>query len=170
LQIPPQHTYLLDYTLRIVSFFLPSIPKRFKIFDKKGYSPHVQTIFLLSFTLSSTMWALYTRALAAAPSAVHANIVNTAANFVVAALCGAMLFGEVLSGRWWVGAGLLVAGTVIIGRGRGVDEGVDEGSGGDEDGGLKKKKDGGRKRVGGEGTRVGTRKSVRQRKTDRKGD
>jgi hypothetical protein len=129
----------------------------------------MQTIFLLSFTLSSTMWALYTRALAAAPSAVHANIVNTAANFVVAALCGAMLFGEVLSGRWWVGAGVLVAGTVVIGRARGVDESGDDG-GGDEDGGAKKKKDGGRKRVGGEGTRVGTRKSVRQRKTDGKGD
>jgi drug/metabolite transporter (DMT)-like permease len=67
------------------------------------------------------MWALYTRALSAAPSAVHANVVNTSTNFIIAALMGWALFGEKLVGTWWVGAMLLVAGTVVIGRGRGED-------------------------------------------------
>jgi drug/metabolite transporter (DMT)-like permease len=62
------------------------------------------------------MWGLYTRALASAPSAIQANIVNTAVNFVVAALLGLALFGERLPPLWWVGAVLLVAGTVLIGR------------------------------------------------------
>jgi drug/metabolite transporter (DMT)-like permease len=62
------------------------------------------------------MWSVYTRALAAAPSAVHANVVNTAANFVVAALLGLAVFGERLPPLWWAGAALLVTGTVIIGR------------------------------------------------------
>jgi drug/metabolite transporter (DMT)-like permease len=62
------------------------------------------------------MWGLYTQALANAPSAIQANIVNTAVNFVVAALLGLAIFGESLPPLWWVGASLLVAGTVLIGR------------------------------------------------------
>jgi drug/metabolite transporter (DMT)-like permease len=73
-------------------------------------------VFGLSFAVSGAMWALYTRALARAPSAIQANVVNTAANFVAAALLGLALFGESLPPLWWAGAGLLVAGTVMIGR------------------------------------------------------
>ncbi len=62
------------------------------------------------------MWALYTRALARAPSAIQANVLNTAANFVLAALAGMLLFGERLESLWWIGASLLIAGTVIIGK------------------------------------------------------
>lgn len=67
------------------------------------------------------MWALYTKALSAAPSAVHANIVNTASNFLVTSLLGNVLFEERLPGLWWVGAGFLVAGSVVIGRRDGED-------------------------------------------------
>ncbi len=68
------------------------------------------------------MWALYTHALAQAPSTLQANVLNTAANFVLAAVAGMLLFGEKLGGFWWVGAALLVAGTVIIGRRAGGEE------------------------------------------------
>jgi drug/metabolite transporter (DMT)-like permease len=62
------------------------------------------------------MWTIYTRALARAPSAIQANVLNTAANFVCAALAGVALFGEKLDRLWWIGASLLIAGTVIIGK------------------------------------------------------
>jgi uncharacterized membrane protein len=68
------------------------------------------------------MWALYTRALAVSPSAVQANVVNTSSNFVCSALLGVLLFDEKLPGMWWIGAGLLVAGTVVIGMRAGDDE------------------------------------------------
>jgi drug/metabolite transporter (DMT)-like permease len=102
LQLDVSHIHLLEYALRVA-------------------------IFLATFALSSTMWALYTRALAAAPSAVHANVVNTSANFVVAALVGWAVFGEKLGGMWWVGAACLIAGTVVIGRGRVSDNGKGDG-------------------------------------------
>lgn len=73
-------------------------------------------VFGLSFLFTGTMWALYTRALSVSPSAVKVNIVNTASNFIVTAVLGALVFGERLPPLWWVGAGLLVAGSVVIGR------------------------------------------------------
>src|ERR1700755_772243 len=80
-------------------------------------------IFGLSFMFTGTMWALYTKALSASPSAVKVNIVNTASNFIITALLGAIVFGEKLPILWWLGAGLLVAGSVVIGR---REEGGDE--------------------------------------------
>jgi drug/metabolite transporter (DMT)-like permease len=68
------------------------------------------------FVLSSTMWALFTRALSLSQSAVHVNIINTAANFVITAILGALIFGESLPLLWWVGASLLITGSVIIGK------------------------------------------------------
>jgi drug/metabolite transporter (DMT)-like permease len=62
------------------------------------------------------MWGLYTRALSLSPSTIQVNIINTAANFVITALLGMAVFGEKLPTQWWIGAGLLVSGSVIIGR------------------------------------------------------
>lgn len=59
---------------------------------------------------------LFTSALSRSPSAVHANILNTIANFVLTALIGNLLFAERLPGLWWVGASMLIAGGVIIGQ------------------------------------------------------
>jgi drug/metabolite transporter (DMT)-like permease len=83
-------------------------------------------IFGLSFFFTGTMWALYTKALSASPSAVKVNIVNTASNFIITALLGAVVFGEKLPLLWWFGAGLLVAGSVIIGK---REEGGEENEG-----------------------------------------
>lgn len=41
---------------------------------------------------------------------------NTSTNFVITALLGFAIFAEALPPLWWVGAALLVAGNVIIGR------------------------------------------------------
>jgi drug/metabolite transporter (DMT)-like permease len=62
------------------------------------------------------MWGLYTRALSMAPSSIQASIVNTSSNFIITALLGMGVFGEKLPMQWWIGAGLLISGSVVIGR------------------------------------------------------
>lgn len=61
------------------------------------------------------MWGLFTRALTLASSTVRVSIINTSANFIVTAVLSFLIFDESLSGLWWLGASLLVAGSVIIG-------------------------------------------------------
>jgi hypothetical protein len=61
------------------------------------------------------MWGLFTRALTLASSTVRVSIINTSANFVVTAVLGALIFSEKLPGVWWLGAAMLVTGSVIIG-------------------------------------------------------
>lgn len=41
---------------------------------------------------------------------------NTSTNFVFTALLGFFIFSEALPPVWWVGAAMLVAGNVIVGR------------------------------------------------------
>jgi hypothetical protein len=62
------------------------------------------------------MWGLFTRALTLATSTVRVSVINTSANFMLTAVLGALIFSERLPGLWWLGAALLVAGSVIIGR------------------------------------------------------
>jgi uncharacterized membrane protein len=72
--------------------------------------------FGLNLLFNGFMWALFTAALAKGDSTTRVSIVNVSANFVVTALLGAVIFGESLPGLWWVGAGLLAVGNVVIGR------------------------------------------------------
>lgn len=64
------------------------------------------------------MWTLFTQALAKGNSTTQVSIMNTSANFVITALLGLAIFSESLPPLWWAGAALLVAGNVIIGRGK----------------------------------------------------
>ena len=73
------------------------------------------------------MWALFTAALTRASSTTRVSVVNVSSNFMVTAILGFVIFGEGLPGLWWVGAGLLAVGNVIIGR---------RVEGGEEKGGL----------------------------------
>ncbi|KAK3714927.1 hypothetical protein LTR37_007417 [Vermiconidia calcicola] len=66
-------------------------------------------------SFNAVMWGLFTRALTLASSTVRVSVINTSANFMLTAVLGALIFGEELPGLWWLGAGLLVAGSVIIG-------------------------------------------------------
>jgi hypothetical protein len=76
------------------------------------------------------MWGLFTRALTLASSTVRVSIINTSANFIVTAVLGALVFSEKLPGQWWLGASMLVAGSVIIGmRDEGEKKDVDVGTG-----------------------------------------
>lgn len=61
------------------------------------------------------MWALFTRALTAGPSTTKVSITNTSANFLVTALLGMIVFREKVGGLWWVGAGMMGGGCVLVG-------------------------------------------------------
>jgi hypothetical protein len=61
------------------------------------------------------MWGLFTRALTLASSTVRVSVINTSANFVITAVMSALIFSENLPGLWWLGAAMLVAGSVIVG-------------------------------------------------------
>lgn len=62
------------------------------------------------------MWTLFTKALASGNSTTQVSIINTGANFVLTALLGLVIFSESLPPLWWLGAAMLVAGNVIVGR------------------------------------------------------
>jgi len=72
--------------------------------------------FGFNLLFNGIMWALFTKALSRSPSTTQVAILNTSSNFMITALLGWMIFSENLPGMWWVGACLLVAGNVIIGR------------------------------------------------------
>lgn len=69
----------------------------------------------MNLIFNGVMWGLFTRALTLSSSTVRVSIINTSANFVLTALLGAGVFGEDLPTLWWIGAGMLVAGSVVIG-------------------------------------------------------
>ncbi|CAM0136353.1 unnamed protein product [Umbelopsis sp. WA50703] len=74
------------------------------------------TCFILIFAFNSLMWTIFTKALNRAPSSTAVSIVNSAANFSVSALAGYIVFGEPLALSWWVGATLIITGTLILTR------------------------------------------------------
>jgi drug/metabolite transporter (DMT)-like permease len=76
------------------------------------------------------MWTLFTTALARGNSTTQVSIMNTSANFVITAILGFAIFSEALPPLWWLGAAMLVAGNVIIGR---KDEGGAPKEGGEEE-------------------------------------
>ncbi|KAK4126001.1 hypothetical protein N657DRAFT_632166 [Parathielavia appendiculata] len=79
------------------------------------------TFFGLNLAFNGVMWTLFTTALARGNSTTQVSIMNTSANFVITALLGYAIFSEALPPLWWLGAAMLVAGNVIIGR---KDEGL----------------------------------------------
>lgn len=62
------------------------------------------------------MWTLFTKALARGTSTVQVSIINTSSNFMLTAVLGFIIFSESLPPLWFLGAAMLVAGNVIIGR------------------------------------------------------
>ncbi|KIW39318.1 uncharacterized protein PV06_09101 [Exophiala oligosperma] len=94
----------------IATFFSLSASNKVVEFLVRG------TFFLLNLAFNAAMWALFTAALTRGDSTTRVSIVNVSANFVITAVLGWMVFGEKLSGLWFLGAGLLAVGNVVIGR------------------------------------------------------
>ncbi|KAK8028593.1 hypothetical protein PG991_005649 [Apiospora marii] len=82
--------------------------------------------FGLNLVFNGVMWTLFTKALARGSSTTQVSIMNTSANFVITAVLGFAIFAESLPPLWWLGAAMLVAGNVIIGR---KDEGTGDDAG-----------------------------------------
>lgn len=82
--------------------------------------------FSLNLVFNGVMWTMFTKALARGNSTTQVSIMNTSSNFMITALLGLVIFAESLPPLWWLGASMLVAGNVIIGR-------KDEGSKADDD-------------------------------------
>ncbi|KAL1877842.1 hypothetical protein VTK73DRAFT_8369 [Phialemonium thermophilum] len=77
----------------------------------------VRAIFFgLNLAFNGIMWALFTKALARGHSTTQVQVMNTSSNFFITAILGFAIFSESLPPLWWLGAALLVAGNVIIGR------------------------------------------------------
>lgn len=100
-----------------------------------GLSPDNTTInlvlraifFGLNLLFDGVMWALFTAALTRADSTTRVSVINVSANFIITALFGWAIFGEKLPVTWWMGAGLLATGNMIIGR-REEDSSTETGS------------------------------------------
>ncbi|KAH9881946.1 hypothetical protein J1614_001117 [Plenodomus biglobosus] len=71
--------------------------------------------FGCNLLFNAIMWGLFTRALTLASSTVRVSIINTSANFIITAILSFIIFSESLPGLWWLGAAMLVTGSVIIG-------------------------------------------------------
>ncbi|MCJ1245411.1 hypothetical protein MMC30_002615 [Trapelia coarctata] len=77
--------------------------------------------FSLNLAFNALMWVLFTRALTLHTSTTHVSILNTSSNFLFTAILGLLIFSESLPPLWFLGAGMLVIGNVIIGRRDGED-------------------------------------------------
>ncbi|OJJ50810.1 hypothetical protein ASPZODRAFT_268230 [Penicilliopsis zonata CBS 506.65] len=76
----------------------------------------VRAVFLgLNFLCNFIMWALFTRALTASPSTTKVSITNASANFLLTALLGMVVFRESVGGLWWLGAGMMGGGCILVG-------------------------------------------------------
>ncbi|KAI2619919.1 hypothetical protein GGR54DRAFT_601814 [Hypoxylon sp. NC1633] len=95
------------------------------------------SFFGLNLVFNGVMWTLFTQALAKGNSTTQVSIMNTSTNFVITALLGLAIFAESLPPLWWAGAALLVAGNVIIGRGKQEENGdAPTGTSADADGAV----------------------------------
>ena len=85
--------------------------------DNKFFELATRAFFFgCNLVFNIAMWALFTAALTRASSTTRVSVVNVSSNFMVTAILGLIIFGEKLPPLWWVGAGFLAAGNVIIGR------------------------------------------------------
>ncbi|KAK3579187.1 hypothetical protein CHS0354_022724 [Potamilus streckersoni] len=80
------------------------------------------TCFVGIFLFNALMWTFYTKSLQFCRSTVEATVTNTAANFLLTAVIGFMLFGEHLSIKWWLGSCLILTGLWLIHKGNQKDQ------------------------------------------------
>ncbi|KAI9144352.1 hypothetical protein BKA69DRAFT_1164595 [Paraphysoderma sedebokerense] len=92
------------------SYFCPS--------DSDKMSPPLLRIAsgILVVVANVLMWASFTKALALSKSSIHVTVVNTISNLLLTAILGDVIFGEKLTRQFWVGATLILAGTILMNR------------------------------------------------------
>ncbi|KAG9298345.1 hypothetical protein G9A89_002833 [Geosiphon pyriformis] len=75
--------------------------------------------FASVFICNALMWTLFTKALNRSTSSIQVTVFNSATNFCMTAIFGSLLFGETLNLQWWLGASLIISGTVLVNYGTG---------------------------------------------------
>lgn len=105
-------------TTELTSSFSQAIARLLHFTDEeKMIEVIVRGIFFgLNLVFNGVMWTVFTQALARGHSTTQVSIMNTSSNFVITAMLGFVIFSEALPPMWWMGAAMLVAGNVIIGR------------------------------------------------------
>ncbi|KAH8678968.1 hypothetical protein BGZ60DRAFT_525701 [Tricladium varicosporioides] len=105
-------------TTELTTTFATGIANAFGLGNgEKGVEVVVRGIFFaLNLLFNFIMWTLFTKALSRGTSTTQVSILNTSTNFLLTAILGFLIFSESLPPLWFLGAGLLVAGNVIIGR------------------------------------------------------
>lgn len=101
-----------------------SISRIFHDGDSDAHSTFLELVirvifFLLNLLSNAVMWAFFTRALTAGPSTTKVSVINTASNFIITALLGAVVFAETVGSWWWLGAVMMGSGCVLVGMSHG---------------------------------------------------
>ncbi|KAJ1674658.1 hypothetical protein EV182_002828 [Spiromyces aspiralis] len=60
------------------------------------------------------MWLFFTKALRFSSSSTRVTLIQIITNFIVTAILGSYVFGDVLSVQWWFGASLIAVGFTVI--------------------------------------------------------
>lgn len=83
-------------------------------------------LFGLMFLFNGLMWTLFVKSLRNSSSSAQAMITNSASNFIFSALFGMVVFGEILSLRWWMGASFIILGLFLINKNMKTPDGAFE--------------------------------------------
>ncbi|KAF1927906.1 uncharacterized protein M421DRAFT_421105 [Didymella exigua CBS 183.55] len=114
-------------TTELTSSWSASLASAFGLDPRSAFFEYAlrAVFFGMNLLFNAVMWGLFTRALTLASSTVRVSVINTSANFMITAVMSALIFSESLPGLWWLGAAMLVAGSVIVGmREEGVKDKV----------------------------------------------
>lgn len=71
-------------------------------------------LFISMVIMNTLMWTTFSKAMNVSSSAVIASAINTAFNFIFTAIYGSLLFGEVLTLKWFLGSSLMIIGVILI--------------------------------------------------------
>ncbi|XP_071451931.1 uncharacterized protein [Hetaerina americana] len=75
----------------------------------------VKAVLVACMILSNTaVWTFFVKALQASKSSLPATLISTATSFILAAVFGALVFGETTSFLWWSGTFMVLFGLLLV--------------------------------------------------------
>lgn len=78
---------------------------------------HVRLLAVAGVILANVaMWLFFANVLCKSRSSAVATGMNLASNFLASALAGRIIFGEHLSGQWFLGALMILTGTLLLSK------------------------------------------------------
>ncbi|KAB0795754.1 hypothetical protein PPYR_09815 [Photinus pyralis] len=75
----------------------------------------VRVVFFgLMLLCNGSVWTLYVKALQSTNSTLTATVLSSAVNYLLSAILGYIVFGEITSLLWWTGLSSVLVGVVLI--------------------------------------------------------